>query len=344
MKPSEELMLLLELNGFDVLKYKLKKQLEYEKTGNLDLYKHKKYADLIVCHYAYEEDQDYFHRNPLTYQSDWGKDILSIDQFYVKHPDLEKEMTLKEFLLIEDFNEINRESILYDILDGWVEEYREASITQMENLREMVKLLPKKSKKYHKPSKITFIFSVLFALLLIMLYKSPESLKPSFLAFLSFLGPLVDNYVALLFDVDWYAFFGQVAIYLFVLYAVLNMSFSRYIRDIRSEKNKHAEKTFDKWEQDMKNARLKQSGALEDYVDRVVKKPEKSVLEIKTINGPVVLMAKFKNYVLMIEHKYDFMTKYYKRLIKYLRLIYVLAFLTYIAFFAVGFALLRGWI
>ena len=34
MKPSEELMLLLELNGFDVLKFKLKKQLEFEKTGN----------------------------------------------------------------------------------------------------------------------------------------------------------------------------------------------------------------------------------------------------------------------------------------------------------------------
>ena len=67
MKSSEELMLLLELNGFDIQKYKLKKQLEYEKTGNLELYKHKKYADLVVCHYTFNEDSNFFHRNPLTY-------------------------------------------------------------------------------------------------------------------------------------------------------------------------------------------------------------------------------------------------------------------------------------
>ena len=149
-KSSEELMLLLELNGFDIKKFKLKKQLEYENTGNLQLYKHKKYADLIVCHYSFDEDYDYFHRNPLTYQDSWDKAVNSIDQFYIKHPDLEKEMTLNEFLNLKKFNAINRESILYDVLDNWVEEYREASITQMENLREMVKLLPKKSRKYKK--------------------------------------------------------------------------------------------------------------------------------------------------------------------------------------------------
>ena len=65
---SEELMLLLELNGYDITKYKLKKQLEFEKTGNIDLYRHKRFADLLVSHYSYVENADHYHRNPLTYK------------------------------------------------------------------------------------------------------------------------------------------------------------------------------------------------------------------------------------------------------------------------------------
>ena len=344
MKSSEELMLLLELNGFDVKKYKLKKQLEYEKTGNLELYKHKKYADLIVCHYAFNEDSDYYHRNPLTYQESWDTDVRSIDQFYIQHPDLEIEITLKEFLNLKEFNKINQESILYDVLDNWVEEYRESSITQMENLREMVKLLPKKSKKYRKPSKITFFTSILLALILMFLFKSPDSLKPTFLGFLNFWPELVDDYVQLLYDVPWYSFLGNLAIILMIGYAVLNNFITRYIRDVRSEKNKHAEQTFDRWEQDMKDLRLKQAGILEDYVDLVIKKPKKSELELKQLISPSILLRKFKDYVQMIEKRYDWMTKYYKKIFKILRLEYALAVMIYIMFFFVGFAKVRGWI
>ncbi len=344
MNSSEELMLLLELNGFDITKFKLKMQLQYEKTGNIELYKHKKYADLVVCHYSFEEDEDYFHRNPLTYRSSWGKDVNSIDQFYIKHPDIEEEMSLKEFLQLKSFNEINRESIIYDVLDSWVEEYREASITQMENLREMVKLLPKKSRKYRKPSKITFLFSIIFALIIMLLFKSPDSLKLNFLGFLGFLSPLIDDYVALLYESSWYSLLGLAAIFLFIIYAVLNNALLRYIREVRSEKNKRAEKTFDKWEKDMKNERLKQAGILEDYVDLVIKKPNKSYLDVTTLMLPEKLLDKFKNYVSMIERRYDWMTKNYKKLFLYIRLIYVLAFLVYLAFFVVGYAVIGGWI
>ena len=343
MRSSEELMLLLELNGFDIKKFKLKKQLEYEKTGNLQLYKHKKYADLVVCHYSFNDDLDFVHRNPLTFQDSWAKSVTSIDQFYISHPDLENQMTLKEFLNLKEFNQINRESILYDVLDNWVEEYREASITQMENLREMVKLLPKKSKKFRKPSKLTFITSVLLALIVMFIFKAPDTLKPSFLmGLLSFWSTFVDDFVQTLYDVPWFSFLGNLAIFLMIGYAVLNNFISRYIRDVRSEKNKHAEQTFDKWKQDMKDSRLKQAGILEDYVDLVTKKPKKSELDLKQLIAPSILLNKFKDYVQMIEKRYDWMTKYYSKMFKLLRLWYVLAVLVYIAFFLVGFALTGG--
>ncbi len=340
MKPSEELMLLLELNNYDVEKFKLKMQVKYEETGNLDLYKFKKYADLIVSHYLYEENLDYFSRNPLTYRSDWGDDVVSMDQFKVKHTDiLEEEITLKEFLVLKEFNEVNKESILYDILDKWVEEYRESSIRSMENLRHMIIALPKKSRKYHKPSKIMFLLAILIAFVNMLLFKNPATLQPSFVSFIS---DFVVDWNQLLYDVPWYSLYGVFTILLFVLYAVLNNSFSRLIRDVRGEKNKYAVKTFDKWDNDMKNARLKQSGILEDYVDLVVKKPKKSKLELKTLIGPEILMDKFKNYVKMVEKKYDWMTKNYSRFMTYIRLLFLLAFLFNLGFIGVGFAIMRG--
>lgn len=334
MKASEELMLLLELNNFDIAKYKLKKQLEYENSGNLELYKYKKLQDLLVSHYNFKGEKEFNHKNPLTYRETWPEEAASIDQFYVNHPDIKGEVTLKEFLNDPSFNEINKESILYDILDGWVEEYREASISMMENLREMVILLPKKNKKYKRPSKIAFFAMVLLTIFMIMVFRKPENL---------FFTPL-KQINQLLYDNDLFSFFGLITLLTPAVYAISNNAFSRFIKDVRSEKNKHVEKTFDKWEEDMKNSRLKQSGMLEDYVDLVVKKPDKSKLELKTLIEPGLLMNKFKNYVKMIEAKYDWMTKHYQTLVFSLRMMFIASNVIVILFIAVGFALVKGWI
>ena len=334
MKASEELMLLLELNNFDIAKCKLKKQLEFENSGNLELYKYKKFQDLLISHYNFKDDKDYTHKNPLTYRENWPEEAKSIDQFHVTHPDIKGECTLKEFLNDSSYNEINKESILYDILDGWVEEYREASISMMENLREMVILLPKKNKKYKKPSKIAFLGMILLTIFVVMVFRNPSSL---------FFTPFEDIN-QLLYDNDLYSFFGLIAILTPALYAVLNNAFSRFIKDVRSEKNKHAVKTFDKWEEDMKDSRLKQSGILEDYVDLVIKKPKKSALELNTLIFPEILMSKFKSYVKMIEGKYDWMTKNYKTLVFSLRMLFIASNVIVVLFIGIGFALVKEWI
>jgi hypothetical protein len=74
------------------------------------------------------------------------------------------------------------------------------------------------------------------------------------------------------------------------------------------------------------------------------KKPKKSKLEIISIIGPELLMDKFKDYVQMIERKYDFMTKYYGTFMKVIRIVFVVSVLLLLAFLGVGFALTRGWI
>jgi len=342
MRSSEELMLLLELNGYDIKKYTLKKQLEFEKNGNLDVHKHKKLKDIILSHYTYENKDDYFHRNPLMYRENWGEEVKSVDQFYFKHPELDYEMTILEFMKLKSFNEVQKESILYDIFDAWVEEYRDASITQMENLREMINLLPKKHNKRHKkPSKIPFFISLLLFIIIAFLFKNPDTLKPSIF---TFTHSIVDGLNGLLYDLPLYSLLGWFTAFFTGLHLVLNSLLTRYIKDVRSEKNKHVVMTFDKWDEDMKNIRLEQSGKLEDYVDSVIDNPRQTFLDVKTIVGPEILLDKFKRYVSMIEFKRDWMTKNYIKIMRWQLRSFAIGFLFNLVFFGLGFAFMWGWI
>jgi hypothetical protein len=172
-------------------------------------------------------------------------------------------------------------------------------------------------------------------------FKSPETITGGLFAFME---GFITHINGLLYDVPWYSFLGWFTILLTGFFAVFNNFLARFIKDVRSEKNKHAERTFDKWEEDMKKVRLQQSGQLEDYVDRLIKNPKKSFYDIKTIIGPELLMDKFKRYVTMVENKYDWMTKNYKKLMRWLFRTFLLMGLFNIAFYLIGFASRGGWI
>ena len=96
MKPSEELMLLLELNNYNVDTFKFKMLSTYGENGNLDIFDHDKYSDIISSHYLYENNDDFLTRNPLTFRTNWDESLKSIDQFKVKHIELAEEITLQE--------------------------------------------------------------------------------------------------------------------------------------------------------------------------------------------------------------------------------------------------------
>ncbi len=341
MKPSEELMLLLELNGYEIRKYRLKKQLEYEDSGNLELYKHKKFADLIVSYYTFEESEDYLRLNPLTYQSYWDKSIVSIDQFIFTHPDFDDEMTFKDFLALEDMNPIKKEKMVYKILGNWAEEYKEASVIRMENLGEMINLLPKRSKKYRLPSIVGLFITILFTLFCILIYANPEYIQSSSLIALA---DLVGDFNQSLYDTQWFSVLGLITILLLVLYVILNNSFSRYFRDVRSEKSKYAERTFVKWEKDLEKSQLKQSKMLKNYAILVVKDSSKSFLKLKTLIGPELLMSEYKEYVRMVERKFDWMTKHYSKVMFGLKILFIGSLVIFSLFVLIGFAFTRGWI
>lgn len=339
MTNGEELLLLLELNGFDITKYRLKKQLEFESSGNLDLINHKKFANLLISNYLYVPDKDYVHRNPLTFNDTWEEAGLTLDKFYVSHPDLPDNVTLGDFLKLETLSEVSKESILYDVLDSWVEEYREASIVQMENLREMISLLPKKANKYRKPSFISFMISILFALWMILIFKNPSFLQPKLLPFV---GKSVNALNELLYNSNFFSFLGLITILMLVSYAILNNLVKKLIKDARLEKNKRIMEIFDKWDVNIKDLRIEQSGYLEDYVDSVMQNPENTALDISVLGGPEVLLKKLKDYVRMVENRFDWTKKNYFKMSRILKIVFSITMLFNLLFYIMGYALIRG--
>ncbi len=334
MTPGEELMLLLELNDYDVTKYRIKKFLEFDQNfHDISLVNQRTLKDLLVTYYTYDNSQDDRYKNPLTYKKSWPLEIETLDEFYVSHIDLESTMTLKEFIELDTFNSLTKESILYDIFDGWIEDYRNASIQQMEDLEKLVELLPKKIKKQRKPSLLAFVLTTLIGLMLALLYQSPESLT---FGIFPFLTPMVDKLNGLLYEIPWYSLFGVVTIFLLFGHSIFNLFFKKFIKDVRGEKSKYAERMFSKWFDDMEKERLKQSGILEDYVEKVMKDSKHARLPMSELAGPEILLDKFKNYVRSINNRFDKMAKYHKQFMRYLRILLFVSMLMTIAFIAIG--------
>lgn len=334
-------MLLLELNNYEVTRYKLKKQLEYEETGNIDLFQHKKFADLVISHYLYDDSLDKRHKNPLMYNKNLDNGMNSISQFYVIHPNINKDVTLGDFLLQESINGVSNEDVLHNAFDVWVEEHREISIQKMENLRDMAILLPQKGKGYKKPSKLGLFIALLLSLFLLFLYIKPGFLQPSNINFIS---NLIEEWDQLIHDVFFYSLIGMVNIALLISYVVLNYAFSRQNNNVKSIKERKAKKMNAGWQKSIEKLRVKQLKIIEKYISQVVEDPTKSFLDLKKLSGPELLLEKYKTHIKTMEHRYDSMVKNYRKQIIILKTIFTISIITYLTFIVLGYALIRGWI
>ena len=341
MRPSEKLMLLLELNGYDITQFKLKKQLEYEKTGNNDLYKHSTYADLIVSHYKFEEEHDYPHRNPLLYNDSWSTEITSIDQFYFTHPDLYSDMTFKQLAEINTMDKKDREKVIIDVIDGWTEEYKVSSTIQMNHLKQMIQMLPKKSKTYKRPGKLSVFLFVIILLFMAFLYRTPEILTPTFLQETP-IHTFVTNFNQLLYDYDYFSLYGFITILFTAFYIIFNNALGLFMRDVSSENSKQARRIFKKWGKGLAKMRKTQEKTLKDYAKDAAK--GKTKLDLKQLVAPERKIAKYKWYVAMVNNRYDWMTKHYSTLMRWVRWSLFVAVLLNIGFVVFGSGIIGGWI
>ena len=175
MKANEKLILMLDLNNYNIDNLFLKKQIESEKTGNLDLHKCNKYSELIISDYLHENNEDYTGSNPFSYRSDLWKEVESLDQLVIKHPDVGKKLDIKNFLSIEIFSNDEKRNILNDVTDNWLEEYQEASAESLKNLQELFFITTKdKNNYYRKPRKIVVVIGLVITLFNLVLFVRPQ--------------------------------------------------------------------------------------------------------------------------------------------------------------------------
>jgi hypothetical protein len=369
MRPSEELMLLLELNGFDILKYRLKKQLEFAQEHPLKNTSVKTFKQLLIDHTKVKKSEDFTLKNPLSFSDAFPAEITSLDQFVVNHSDFVKPMTIKSFAQESIFNDIQKESILYDILDQYVDEYREYTVGQMEVIKELMRDISKRrvpffvtiipflglfnrlglfkkasqykrntkyKKSYRTPSFLAFLLMIIAFLILGLTYHSPETLN------LGIFGGLYTyiNDANLLKNIfPLYNAFGFFTMLIVSISLVYHFVISRFIKDAREEKDKTLMASFDKWNKHIENERLKQAGLLEDYVDQVLQNQDNTFYEMDKLKGPQALLNKFELYVMNKEKKFDWMSKNYNTLLLWSRRSFILTIATTILFL-----LLTRWI
>jgi len=257
MLPSEKLMLFLELNEVDVSDYLIRRQVEIKDSSQYGAYKINSIKKLLE--FIYEENTNLENlKNPLAYQNKRSHDIEFLEFIKVSHPDLEKKMPLYEFLKLTSFNIIQKESILFDVLDEYVSDYRESTNALMNIYEQMTLQLPSKQKRYKKPSFIKFLIALFLSIFLLLVYQNSSS------AFTLGIGY---NIHQLMIELPWYNTILFITTFLFVFYAVASNIFVQFIKNINKEKKIAVKKYFKKWNAKLDQKRLKQAGLLEDYVD-----------------------------------------------------------------------------
>lgn len=326
MKPSEELILFLELNNYNIEELKLKAQTEYEKSGNLDLHKHEKYADLLINYYSYLENKNYIQRNPLSYKYDWDEEVNSIDQFMIHHPNLDKGKTVKEFILSDKYDKNKKEIILNQVVENWLNEYLEAKHASVENLRMINSITTRNVDKYKKPSELIFFLTIIFILLNILFFGS---------GYINEVNQLLNNTLV-------YSLLGAFSTILFIVYAILSNSLSRHIKDLRYESNTEVVKTFQKFDKDMEKACFNQWKILDSYVNLVIKKPEYSRLELMSLIGPEILIDKLRVYNKIVDKKQNWISKNYSKKMNTLRKLFIFTILYFLVFLGLGILISRG--
>lgn len=323
MKPSEELMLLLELNQFFVTRFKLKKQLEYEKSKNTALFHYDNYEDLVLHQYVSQDYHIDLHKNPLIDRTHWGTKIKRFNEFYINHPELKEEITLQIFLSSDTLNEIDKKRILHDILNQWVDEYQKASAEKMNDLKILASFLPATNKKYKSPNKVKLLIVGILFTAMIALY--------------------IQGMKGLLEDIAIYRYLGIFVIFLLVIYVVSHSLIASYIHNIKIDKKAYAVKTINQWEEKMAKYKQKQEKLTGKFTSVILKNPEIECLSIKKLIGPETPIRNLTSYVKKMEHKFDLMTKNHQTINKAIGILFIITLIGCIVFFMMGFAMIEGW-
>lgn len=192
MTATEELLVFLELNGYDVNKFKYNIQLSKEIQGNLKLIQKSTIKDFLEEYYLSSEEKDILHLNPLIYIDLWknckvDKEVVSIEDFYINHPRVEEDLTVYEFLNDKMIKDDIKIRVISEEITRWVREYKSFVKRTLYLENEWMELMTREVEYQQTPPLIKLIPLVTIFFLFVF------SVQPPFLNFTIYHDVLLSN-------------------------------------------------------------------------------------------------------------------------------------------------------
>lgn len=331
MTSGEELMIFLEMNGYDITKYKIKKQLTCFRTGNISLMHKQTLEDFLLSYYN-TKDLDVLLTNPLIYLDLWknlkrDKDKVDIFDFHITHPRIEEETTLQGFMDDATIKEDIKNRILKEVVKQWVKEYKEYLDATTKNINTWTEVMMKDIEYFRVPTIYKTIgISLVFAVLLIT-YLSPIS--------------SLNFYRQALVDHIWFNVFYIVPFLLSVMYIVRTDLFRKKVKDVKStwhSKNLKIEQSIDKTLEkfDFEFESLIQN---DEIINR--RQVQKKLSKINTIKD---YLNKLYKQVFSLEKDYNKVLNKYEFRLHFKDVFFYIIISLSVIYLLMGFVLSKGWI
>ena len=106
----------------------------------------------------------------------------------------------------------------------------------------------------------------------------------------------------------------------------------------------NTDKLFDKLESDLKYQQFLQSKAFNEYVNLVMKKPNKSSSKIVSFLSPNLLVTEVKRKITNISQRVDKLGRSYPKMMMVIKWMFILSFVGLLAYVGIGFAVIGGYI
>jgi hypothetical protein len=331
MTAGEELMVFLEMNGYNIAKYKKKQQLSKFKTGNISLMHKKTLEDFLLTYYQ-SENSEVLHINPLIYIDLWQKhkiekEKVEIFDFYIIHPRIEADITLQSFIDDATIKEEIKRRILNEVIDKWVQDYKEYSKAIVSNINEWADEMIEDVEYYRIPTLFKTIgISVVFIILFLTYFS-----KITFF----------NMYQQEIMKTVWFNIYFIAIFTIAAIYIVKTDLFRKRVKNVKTSWKKQIVRQERKIDKQLD----KFTFVFEDLIvnDELIKRRKvlKKLSSVETVNKGIL---RLKSCIFNFEKGFNKVLCNYETSLHFKDVSFFLILALFIVYMIMGFTLSKGWI
>lgn len=330
MTSGEELMVFLEMNGYNITKYKLKKQLSQVKRGQISLMNKNSLQEFLLEYYN-SEDVSILHTNPLIYLELWNKqkiekEKVNIFDFFIEHPRIESVMTLQSFIDDATIKEEIKRRILNEIINKWVRDYKEYTKAIVDNTNEWADAMMKDVEYYRIP---TMYKTIGIALVFIILFLS-------YFSNLSFFK----IYHQAIVQTQWFNVYFIIVFVLAAVYVIRTDLFRKKVKNVKVTWKKHIVKQENKIDKQLDKFAFEFENLIEN--DELIsrRKVLKNFTLVESINTKIKAL---KKHIFNYEKSFNNVLCKYESRLHSKDVSFFTIFFIFVIYLMLGFVLSKGW-